>query len=498
MPRIRLSDETTSPDWIRTAEINSEYSSGFTVPESSLLQSAEHRIAERHEKIVGMLGTLAKHSNNDLITSDTYNTMEANTVTMWFWKYASEQYSESTIEELIAGDRYDDISGTDAIRHHILSSNSQSIESEIERGYSPTDAFNSVTSDWPLKARAWMARYENSETDHGSESYQQDTENFAMTEGIGSYNPEQTTLDFYGGDNPFDLGELSHNEAVTACLVAAKYDGDDTAEKVDEVLEQAEHHDTLRDWLYRSDSIDKAIRAHYYDGMLPEGLIEELSPPDEWEMLEPTEVEQVECHRCNDEYYHVNHHDEGKTWLSENGSAGSMSRINQDEGTFFWYGSSIPTEDESALCEACRHEWSGNTNTVAVLTESGDRLSAEYNHGIAKDLGVSGDADAVARSDVDEETREFFINAISRQPPGNIEVSPNDAVADPDLQREALDSLVTGEEDVPDIGDFVTIVKSTDLSGYRYYAYFPADDPQTGAALKKLLEEPEQVSGVGA
>jgi len=113
--------------------------------------------------------------------------METKNIETWFYHEAFEQLGEDTIEAAFGGELYDDTNGVDAVRHALLEDTSERIADRIEGGYRGVEAFNSVTSDWPHKARAYLAAYESNYGDNGDGSYQEDVTDFADTEGLADF-----------------------------------------------------------------------------------------------------------------------------------------------------------------------------------------------------------------------------------------------------------------------------------------------------------------------
>jgi len=110
--------------------------------------------------------------------------METKNIRTWFYHEAVEQLGEDTIEAAFAGELYDGTNGVDAVRHALLEDTSERIADRIQQGYSGVEAFNTVTSDWPHKARAYLAAYESNYGDNGDDAYQSDVTDFADTEGL--------------------------------------------------------------------------------------------------------------------------------------------------------------------------------------------------------------------------------------------------------------------------------------------------------------------------
>ena len=483
--------ETTDFEWnyqeLHRAAQNSEY--GRRAFESSRHTVQSDEATDIITKLVRWKN-LGKDRIGDFDPGKPIQHMDTPTIDAWFYDHAQDTFGTDEVKDAFVGETYDDASGIDAVRHLVLEDASETIDTRIGDGQECVVAFNRTTSSWPHKARAYLAGYEANYAIHGTESYQRDVTDFASTEGLADYAPGQTTLDFYAGDNPFDSDDLTDEEASTVVLMSAcEHDDID----YDEVLDDVEHHDTFRTWLKKTGEVESALRAHYFDGVLPDDLVAELAPPEEWDDLDPLDVEKKKCDNCNDTYYRVHHHEEGRVWLHKNGSSvtESFSEVSDPDAETEMYALD-GTNHIDAMCSQCREEWFENASDVTLYAPDGSMVGVKYNRGVALDRGY-GDDDFPDRTrhDASNEARRLVMQFIQNVPSNYFELRPNSSVADVVAQQAALESLVDGDGDFEaDINEPLAVHRVFHFDDREYYFRVPRDDPETAAAGKRVLENP--------
>lgn len=410
--------------------------------------------------------------------------MEFNTIKSWFFHEATDELSDERIAEIADGEAYDDTSGFNAVRHAVLERASDEINHQIERGYDGVEAFNNVSEDWPHKARAYLAGYETNYTDHGSEQYREDVEDFAMTESLEDYEAVQSSLSMFTDGSPFTDDNYTNEEATTALLVAVHEDDTMVAQQA---ISEVNDHETFRDWLRKLGDTQAALNAQEYDDVVPQTLLPDLAPPEEWEELDPTDIEKGRCRNCSTEYYHVRGRQTGApAWLSESGTIDTVHKIGIGNEVL---DVNSPSNETGCLCDSCRDDIMDNSNTASYITPEGDSIQVHWNYGFGIDTGLTEDSPTVPLAEVPEEYRTRLLEVTNGRPSDHIEIRPRTEVGDQTLQRQAMAELADGERDIErdmDSGFFVVI--SEHFDGIRTHIYVPNDDPEAAMEAKHTME----------
>lgn len=228
---------------------------------------------------------------------------------VWWLEQADRYFTSEEIGEAYAG-RVNESNGGPAIRQAVLAEASESITERIAAGDNKIAAFNYETTDWPHRARAWLARYEDVVQDRGDDEYT--VGEYADAAEIPDEIEMQTTINSYHGENPFD--ELEPEMARALLYARAADPTVDDEEVVNAIEDPRNFINAVRD----VESVTAAIHRQHFDSNVPDSVLREAAPPDEWEI--PTEsIEYESCTICNETLYEIQTHS-GVEWADGSGN----------------------------------------------------------------------------------------------------------------------------------------------------------------------------------
>jgi hypothetical protein len=400
--------------------------------------------------------------------------MDANSLETWFVEQALDYFQREEVGEMCAE------GGFPQIRHAVLEEESESVHNEYQLTDDWIRAFNNVTMEWPHDARAYLAAYEYRYQDHDADSYREQLEEFAEAVGVMEYNTTmQSELEWFHGENPYHDENLTDPEAKAVLILRANDEPED-------IITDVESADNFIGWYKKTGDADSARRACRFDADIPEQLAPELADPDEWDELDPDNIESGMCAICGNDHYHVRHHEVGEAWVGADGQA-------VDEAYPFSESAlSVDGGSGDLLCGQCYTSWESEEHIVTMF-DGDDVFKLGKNRGITKDYGQIDDTDYLPAIDAGPTGATILEDAFGGAPEDYFELQPTDrASASRDDQSEALYLLLEDPTIVFEQGP-VFIRQRPHFSGDEAMLYLPRDIPQVAQRGKEVLENADEI-----
>lgn len=218
----------------------------------------------------------------------------------------------------------------------------------------PIAAFNYHTSGWPRMPRALLAAYEAEYSESADDDYLSDCRDYANEFGVEYYSDDVDVQWQWDTENR----ELqSHQHVISAILQAEDADVS--------MAEEITNYNNFLSNLESTGTALDAVRLSRFDDIIPAGLLSSLRNPNEWETLDPTDIEVRGCSACGSEAYHVEQEPGGETWLNQQGMEMDAS-IGDDAGIF-----NLHTRSHSDfICGSC-YDNASTGNRFFYTTEDG-------------------------------------------------------------------------------------------------------------------------------
>lgn len=381
--------------------------------------------------------------------------MPDNTNPLW-WVEQAESYRGAENASLAYAGELNDSNGFAGVRELVLQEASQQIRERIESGTGKVAAFNYETSEWPHRARGWLARYEELRTDRQDDEYI--VQEYADAADIPDEITMQTTLDTYYDADVFN--DLDRGEA-RALLYARCVDGDINEEElVDEIGSPGEFINSLD----RVGNVTAAIHRQHFDSTVPDAVLQEAAPPDEWN-TDPSRISESVCTSCGEHLFSIETESD-REWVDANGRIHDNT-VNTETTENIRH----LTGDDGLLCGVCMDiDWSNQPNIGAFLADG--IVSGSFYDGFIKSDGYGSSVSILT----DSECRFLYdLEYNGRTPSEDYTAAtasgslPSEA---PQILAEAVDSLESGPA-------FFA----------RGQVFVPRDEPEVVAEVKSLLED---------
>jgi hypothetical protein len=507
MPRFTIDEvETRDDNWYRITDSTDSDSATFSterqvtfnveVDTERIVEEIRESISTPYFSFSSLTAETADEPGD--FERDTMPSMDLPTIDVWYYQQLAARYGGDHAGEIYAGraEAPDGLAGVPALREVLLSDYADSVLDSIERlddNDREETAFNDETSDWPIRARAYLAAHmlrEDGDDDRLTDRFCRELEDFARSEGLFDYDMVQATLDCYYADNPFTEGELTHTEATTLMWMRTIGDWQDEFENEREIIDRIESHGNFRDWLKRENDVGAALRGHLYDSDLPDGLATVAAAPEDWPGdMDSTDIEECTCRRCATEYYRIFDHEGEVSWRHETGDRNDVLQIDADTPLEFHDASQGQRDLGYAVCESCFEDWQENTNTVTLYHGTTVCRIASYDN-LLLDFGSIDGSGFTPRSSVPRDLRNDALDMVRGGIPDNyISLSPSDGPGSSVEKHAILERLSDGvTTDMPDETLFIMQRTST-FGDSSSYVLVRRDDWDAATEAKELLEE---------
>lgn len=373
---------------------------------------------------------------------------------VWWLEQADRYFTSEEIGEAYAG-RVNESNGGPAIRQAVLAEASESITERIDAGDNKIAAFNYETTDWPHRARAWLARYEDVVKDRGDDEYT--VGEYADAAEIPDEIEMQTTINSYHGENPFD--ELEP-EMARALLYARAVDPTVDDEEVVNAIEDPRNFiNAIRD----VESVTAAIHRQHFDSNVPDSVLREAAPPDEWEI--PTgQIEYESCALCNETLYEIQTHGDVE-WTDETGTI-HYDAVDIDEADNLLR---LDGPNGGLMCASCSDvDWPSQPIVGAVLR--GKVIAGHFYQSVFKAVENSADPEMMTQAEI---SRLYDLTISGNLPNATFFMAQTDGTLPDDVPVTLAES-----DDLPDVGP---------VYFYNGNIFLPRDDPDTAAAVKQRV-----------
>lgn len=343
-----------------------------------------------------------------------------------------------------AGERFDHVNGTRAVVETVLEAASEEIDARIEYGDAPILAFNRETDEWDIRNAAYLAEYDarNRTASDRDAKYMSEMRDFADVEGLLNSSLGQTTLDCYYDENLLET-DLDQRERLVVLALRADTNVENPQEYVEELDAPIEFFERYKDL----GNADLALHAHHFDSSVPDSVVRNVAPPDEWpENLSPESIVTRSCSYCGHNFCQVYRQDAGECYVNYDGEVAQI--YTPDDDVLI---ANIGSTTTHSYCDECMETLFGEEHCMNYT------FATEYGvHGIGMDNGMGVD---YARWDNYHDNRdpipesklnyvEYLVERRGSSDEIALETEPN-ADASVDAQDDLLRDFTDGEV-VPD------------------------------------------------
>lgn len=403
----------------------------------------------------------------------------------WLVEEAFRQFGIEQVGEAFAGNA-NRASGTDGLWLLVLEDAFEKIQEAHDTYSTPHRAFNDVTGEWPQAARCRMAAYEYERANHDDDQYNSELRLLAENGNALDMTYEQTDLNCYFGDNPFDDPELTDDEA-RAVIMLRTVDPDTSPEIVSEI----EDFQTFRERFRELEDAEAALRAHHYGSDFPAQLAAELAPPEEWE-TDPGNLESGECVYCRTAFFHVNHHSEGVCWMSDAGEVTEVDHVDEN-GQF----ETVGARHGALLCAGCEDDFVSNSNVFLRIGGSDELSKVRTGPNLRRDYGV-GDTPYTPQDETEDDLWASILLEGPRASEDIITIEPDPSASSLTNQEQLLDDVVAGNQEIDAVMDTIEsgtfyVQKTPGHHGPSYRIHVRRSDIEAARAAKTMLENADSI-----
>lgn len=428
----------------------------------------QERDSDDWDEVTARLIASLRSDRNKLNTRESVK-METNSISSWFVEEAHNRYP---VEEI--GERMAD-GGFPQVREMVLEGAADEVRSREDDSIR---SFNMVTMEWPHDARAYLAAYQYQNESHPSD-YEDKIHEFANAVGVLDYETMQSELTWYYDDNPYHDPNLTDAEARAVCILRAN-DEDES------IIEDVDSADNFLGWYRKSGNVDAATRACKFDAAIPEDIAMQLADPDEWGDLSADEIEDAKCVHCSTRFYHVHHHEEGETWLS---NAGTVSDEIYGVGPGEPYSSD---DDGSMVCRRCHEEFENDSHVLTYY--SGSRLyQIGQSRSVQVDYGNMDDTHFESADELRPSEHQQMVDLLSGNTTDVIMLRQTDSASAPiEHQEELMADMVGHLDEIFDTGP-IYIRERPHFSGAEHHIFVPTDAPKAVREVKLALDNADEI-----